>query len=227
VTDTTDKLATNTNSYQPVLLSKPVVLNKTAANPRVLNDMDQKAKQILVDIYDKDDNNVLLKSLTYIVEKANETIAGLQYTSKPKDIKVVSALKIRGKAVLLTLNSKEVVTWIREPLNEMEFSNGFSAESQIRERSYNLIAPRVPITFDPSDKKHLYKLEETNCLDKHIIRRAKWIKPVVRRRSGQANAYTILTLSSVNTANTLIRDGVYICGIKIRPTSRSKNPFNA
>jgi len=225
VTDTTDKLAANTNSYWSVLLSKPVVSNKTATNPRVLNNMDQKAKQILVDIYNKDDNNVLSKSLTYIVEKANETIAGLQCASKPKDIKVVLALKIRGKAVLLTLNSKEAVTWIREPLNETEFSNSFSAESQIRERSYNLIAPRVPITFDPSNEKHLHKLEETNCLDKHTIRREKWIKPVARRRSGQANAYAILTLSSVNTANTLIRDGVYICSIKIRPTKQKQEPI--
>ena len=141
VTNTADKIASDANSYRMALLSKPVAANKTAANPRVLSDMERKAKQILMDIYDKDDDNILSKSLTYIVEKANETIAGLKCASKPKDIKVVAALKMCGKAVLLTLSSKEAVNWIREPLNETEFSTDFSAESQIRERSFNLIAP--------------------------------------------------------------------------------------
>jgi len=225
VTDTTDKIASDTNSYQSALLSKPIVSNGTAANPRVLSDMDCKTKQILVDIYDKDDDNVLSKSLAFIVEKANKTIAGLHCASKPKDIKVVSALKTHRKALLLTLNSKEAVTWIREPLNKTEFSNGFSAESQIRERSFNLIAPRVPITFDPSDEKHLRELEETNCLDKNAIRKAKWIKPVARRRVDQTNTYAIITLSSVNTTNTLIRDGFYICSIKVRPTKQKQEPI--
>ena len=34
-----------------------------------------------MDIYDKDDNNILSKSLTGIIEKANETIAGLKCAS--------------------------------------------------------------------------------------------------------------------------------------------------
>ena len=225
VTNTTDKIASDANSYRTALLSKPVAANKTAADPRVLSDMERKAKQILVDIYDKDNDNILSKSLTYIVEKANETIAGLKCASKPKDIKVVAALKTRGKAVLLTLSSKEAVNWIREPLNETEFSTDFSAELQIRERSFNLIAPRIPITFDPSDEKHLRKIEESNCLDKHAIRRAKWIKPAERRRTGQANTYAIITLSSVDIADTIIRDGLYICSTKIRPTKQKREPI--
>ena len=129
VTSTTDKIASDANTYWKALLSKPAAASKTAANPRVLSNMEQKAKQILVDIFDKDDNNILSKSLMSIVEKANKTIAGLKCASKPKDIKVVAAVKMHGKAVLLTLNNKEAVNWIREPLNETEFSTGFSTKS--------------------------------------------------------------------------------------------------
>ena len=57
-------------------------------------------------------------------------------------------------------------------------------------------------------------------MDKHVIRRAKWIKPAERRQTGQANAYAIITLSSVDIANAIIRDGLYICGTKIRPTKQ-------
>jgi len=220
VTETMDKIASDTNSYQSALLSKPAQTNKNVIDPKVLSDMDRKVRQILMDIYNKDEDNILSKSLTAVIEKANETIAGLKCASKLKDIKVIMALKTHGKAVLLTLNSKEVVSWIREPLNEEEFLNGFSVESHIRERTFNLIVPRVPVIFNPSKEKHLHKIEETNCLDKNVIRKAKWIKPMGRRRLGQINAYVIITLSSADSANTLIRDGLYICSIKVRPTNK-------
>jgi len=225
VTDTTDKIASDTNSYRSALLSKPTQSNKNVIDPKVLSDMDCKARQILMDIYDKDEDNILSKSLTAIIEKANKTIAGLKCASKPKDIKVITALKTRGKAVLLMLNSKEAVSWIRELLNKEEFSNGFSAESHIRERTFNLIVPRVPVIFDPSEEKHLRKIKETNCLDKNVIRKAKWIKPMGRRRPGQTNAYAIITLSSADSANALIKDGLYICSIKVRPTKQKQEPI--
>ena len=96
VTDAADKIASDTSSYQNALLAKPVPSNKISADPRILNDMDCKAKQILMDIYDKDSNNILMKSLTAIVDKANETIVGIKDASKPKDIKVTMALKMQG-----------------------------------------------------------------------------------------------------------------------------------
>jgi len=225
VTDTTDKIASNTNSYQSALLSKPAQPNKTATDPKVLSDMECKARQILMDIYDKDEDNILSKSLTDIIEKANETIAGLKCASKPKDIKVIVALKTRSKAVLLMLNSKEAASWIREPLNKVEFSSGFSMESHIRARTFNLIVPRIPVIFDLSEEKHLHEVEETNCLDTNVIRKAKWIKPMGRRRLGQTNAYAIFTLTLVDSANTLIRDRLYICGIKVRPTKQKQEPI--
>jgi len=225
VTEATDKIASDTNSYRDALLSKPMPSNKTATDPKVLSDMDHKAKQILVTIWDKDDNNILTKSLTSMTEKANKAIAGIEDPSKPKDIKVTAALKMHSQAVLLILNSKEAASWIREPLNEIEFTKGFSPESHIRERSFNLIAPRVLVTFDPSEEKHLCEIEEMNCLDKNAISRAKWIKPLGRRKLGQTNAYTIITLSSADSANILIRDGLYICGIKVRPMKQKQEPI--
>ena len=40
VTDTTDKIASNTNSYRAVLLSKPAQPNKAVTDPKVLSDME-------------------------------------------------------------------------------------------------------------------------------------------------------------------------------------------
>jgi len=225
VTDAADKIASDTSSYQNALLAKLVPSNKISTDPRILNDMDCKAKQILMDIYDKDSNNILTKSLTAIVDKANKTIAGIKDASKPKDIKVTVALKMRGQTVLLTLNSKEAAKWIREPGNKEMFANRFSAEAHIRERSFNLIVPRVPITFKPSEGKHLQEIEEANNLDKNMLSKARWIKPVERRRPEQTHAYAIITLTSADSANILIRDGLVICSTKVRPTKQKHEPI--
>ena len=225
VTDTADKIASDTNLYRDVLLSKPTLSNRSTTDPRVINDMDRKAKQILVDIYDKDGNNILTKSLTAIIEKANKAISDIQDAKKPKDIKVIAALKTQGQAILLTLNSSKAVKWIREPGTEVIFAEEFSTEVHIRERAYSPIVPRVPVTFEPSNDKHLRKMEEANSLDKNTIRKARWIKLLERRRPEQTHAYAIITLISVDSANILIRDGLVICGTKVRPTKQKHKPM--
>jgi len=75
VTNATDKIALDNNSYRDALISKPTLSNRDSTDPRILSDMDRKAKQILVDIYDKDESNILTKSLTSIIDKANKAIA--------------------------------------------------------------------------------------------------------------------------------------------------------
>ena len=154
VTDTTAKFALEANSYRDAVLSKPSQTNKSKADPRVLSDMERRAKQILVDIYDNEADSILNKSLTSIVEKANEAIEAIEDADKPKDIKVLAALKARKHAILLTLNSKEAVSWLRYVTNEMAFTEKFSAESHIRERLHSLIVPRVPIIFEPDNDEH-------------------------------------------------------------------------
>jgi len=63
VTDTTDKIPSDTNSYRSALLSKPTQSNKNVIDPKVLSNMDRKARQILMDIYNKDEDNILSKML--------------------------------------------------------------------------------------------------------------------------------------------------------------------
>jgi len=59
----------------------------------------------------------------------------------------------------------------------------------------------------------------------YAICKARWIKPIERRRAGQTHAYTILSITSVERANTLIRDGLNICRARIRPTKQKAEPI--
>ena len=220
----TDKLASATTSYRDALVSKPLQANNAVADPKVLSSIECRSKQILIDIHDKAEDNILTKSLTSILEKANEAIDAITDSGKPADTKAIAALKTRDKAILLTFNSKEAVSWISSVFTRMEFTEKFSADSQVRQRSYNLIVPQVPIIFDPSNVNHLRELEEANNLSAAITR-AKWIKLLNRRRADQTNAYAILTLSLADCANLLIRDGLLICGTKVWPKKQKIEPI--
>lgn len=224
VMNVTDKIANTTQSYRDVLVARQTPSFKDSVDPKVLGDMDQRAKQILVDIFDGEGENTLDKSLTELLSKANEALDKMSDADKPEKVKVESVLKAKKNAVLLTLNSKEAAIWIREPGNEETFANAFSKGAHIREREYNLVAPRVPLTFEPSNPKHLREIEEANALPAHIIRKARWIKPAARRRAGQTHAYAILSIASVDIANKLIKDGIGICSSLIRPQKLKQEP---
>ena len=224
VTNVADKIASTTQSYKDVLVAGQAPLLKSSVDPKVLGDMDRKAKQILVDIFDEGDANTLGKSLMDLIAKANEALDSMVDTSKPANVKVESIFKTRKNAILLTLNSKEAANWVREPGNEETFANTFSKGVHIREWEYNLVAPRVLLMFEPENAKHLREIEEANSLPVLVIRKARWIKPTERRRVSQTHAYAILTVTSVDTANKLIKDGLGICSSFIRPTKLKHEP---
>ena len=181
VTDTTDKIATVTKTYRDALLTKTAQTHRSEVDPKVLGGLNHKAKQILVDVYGEEGDALLSQSLTAILEKANIVLATLDNVNRPGDAKFDSALKTRGHGILLTLNSKNTAKWINEYPAETNFCEAFSVGSIIRQRTYNLILPGIPLTLDPSQPKNLHEIEETNRLKVDSICKIRWIKPPNRR----------------------------------------------
>lgn len=192
VTSVADKIVDNTQSYCNALVARQPPMHKASINPKILRDIDQKAKQILIDVFVKEDAKTLEKSLTELITKANEVLNGMSDTDKPSVVKVEATFKTQKNTILLMLNSKEAVSWVKEVGNEETFANAFSKGVHIREWEYSLIAPRAPLTFEPDNQAHLREIEEANSLPVHIICRARWIKPAMHRCTGQTNAYAML-----------------------------------
>ena len=224
ITDTADRIATDTSNYRDAVLTRPAQTIRSNVDPKVLADIERKSRQILIQMPITDGTHTLGKSLTELSDKANEVIASIADSGKPKVAKVESGFKTRRGDLLLVLNSKEAASWIREPDIEMAFTKAFAEGSIIKARTYNLIVPRVPISFDPKDDKHIRELEETNGLRSKEIHKVKWIKPLERRRPDQTHAFAILTLFEVDSANRLIRDGLNICNARVRPTKQKLEP---
>jgi hypothetical protein len=223
VNDATAQFASTTRTYRDALAAQPNHPPTTMIDLKLKDDLARREKQILV-VTPSDALGG--KSLTEIKSKAEEAIAEMEdVRDRPEKVEVETVSITHSKAILLQLCSKEAAEWLRDPLIETKFTAKFAKDSLFIDRSYNIIVPRTPITFDPSNTEHLRELEECNNLDTNTIKKARWIKPVNRRREGQAHAYATLTLASPTTANDLIRNGIRICRVKTQPSKLKREPL--
>lgn len=223
VKDTTNTIASTTTTYRDALLSQPAQPTKAVSDLRLQDDIERKAKQILVRVYSDEMRD---KSLAAIKDMANKAITEIDETfERPEKVEVENVTLMRNGAVLLQLNTRQAADWLREPGRESKFADKFANDTFFINRNYNIIVPRTPITFNPTDEKHIREIEECNNLDKGTIRKARWIKPAERRREGQTHAYASLAISSPTSANRLIRSGITICGATSSPFKMKQEPM--
>ena len=222
--DTSNKLTTTMGSYKDMLMTAPrppMASNAVGANrstptdPRISRDIERKSKQVLVDIFNKE---VVNQSLEELKARFNKLIREAEDVEKPEgNVEVQQIIKLKNGGLILQFGSKEIAEWFRQPQIELNILPQIDSSATIKERSFQLLVPRVPVTFEPTKEEHLRELEEQNNVHSKRIRKAKWIKPIYRRALGQQLAHLALTVSTPEDAYILIRDGIYICGVKTYP----------
>ena len=225
VSNKTSLIAETATNYRDAVVNGTTHSNRTNTDPKLLSDLERKAKQLLLDFDDPKDNIGQTKSNAELKDKANEVLDALEGTERPDTVKVENITKVRNGALLFQMNSKEAANWLKEPDNQNAFTKQFADGSNFRSRQFNVMAPRIPIIFNPGDRKQLREVEGTNGYRKYTILKARWIKPEARRRPEQTHAFAIFTLTSAEDANRIIRDGINICGHRIRPEKLKQEPI--
>ncbi|KAI0706675.1 hypothetical protein C8Q76DRAFT_629637 [Earliella scabrosa] len=132
----------------------------------------------------------------------------------PKDTTIESAKIQRHGDVVFTLSCTSAAKWLLRQHVATAFARKMGMEARVVERTYKLVAERVPIDFDPQDSATLRAVEEAHGLKSEAIARADWIKPVERRRLGQRFAYLMLTVTGVEQANRALR-GLTLAGRRV------------
>jgi hypothetical protein len=194
----------------------------TYPDPRILRDMDRRAKQILIDTIDPEVVNL---SLAELKEKVRTSIASVTNPPPPQNVEILEVSKLKKGGITVLFGSKEIIDWMKDRDPEFGFLSAFSRDAELSKRSYLVLVPRVPLTFDPSNDTHLREVEEANALPTGVIQKARWIKPIYRRAPGQRAAHAIFTLDEITVANRCIRDGIYVCGLRIRPSRLKHEPL--
>ena len=194
------------------MLAKPNNSNRAVADPKVLINADRRSRQILIEYDAIEENATLNISLLELKDKANRIIVEMDDPARPESVAVENVTRTRNRSLLLLVNTKEAADWLRDPNVEYKFVDKYAIGASFKVRSYNVLLRWVPITLDPTNRTHHREIEEVNGLPEHMIKNMRWIKPIVRRRAGQTKAHATITLSSADTANKIIRDGIDICG---------------
>ena len=225
---TTDQLSNMMTSYKEALLTaatsapraNAMQTVKVSEDPRLTRDLDRKSRQLLIELGKE---TVESKSASELKGKIEAALSSLD-PSPPEGATVQEINKLRNRGVVIQLASKEAANWLREPFNKVAFTEKLDANAYIKDRTYPLVVPRVPISFDPQNQEHLREVETINNLAPNSVSKARWIKPMYRRHAKQTVAYATLSLNSANEANRLIRDGMYICSNRTYPKRLKYEP---
>ncbi len=84
-------------------------------------------------------------------------------------------------------------------------------EAQIVEQLYKLVVKGIPVSFEPSGTAGLWVLEEANSLKTGTLNCTEWIKPPEKRHPRQCTAFLLLTISSIEQANQVLK-GLTVIG---------------
>ena len=229
VADTSTQLACTATNYKDALLrsgeQQPRLRSPVQspwADPKILRDVDRKTRQILIDTLDI---KLLEASLSEIKEKVSGTINSVTSTPPPQDTTIVEISKLRKGGFTVLFKHKEMVDWLQDSGVEFDFTSQLADDAMIIKRTYSILVPRVPLTFNPDDEKHLREVEECNEFPEGTIAKARWIKPINRRAPGQKSAHVIFAVKEVGIANVSIRDGIRVCGLRIYPSRLKHEPM--
>jgi hypothetical protein len=214
-----------TYTYRDALIGNPTHdsggRRKQFSEEEISTATDRKERQVLISL---DENQLTTHSNETLLEKAEHAISLILEPPPPVDVNIVQVSKIRKNAVIINLDTKEAARWLKRPEVSASFTASFLTGSTIKRRQFPLLAPRIPLTFDPGNPVHIGEVEEANLLNTDSIAKARWIKPAYRRSLGQKTAHATFLFNDAESANLCIKDGMYVCGVKIFPSRLKQEP---
>ena len=227
MSDSSNKLTNTMSSYKDALMKAPIPQQQDQAgrkvdanDPRIVRDQNRKACQVLIDIFNKDMVNHSLKEL----KSSFNNLIGIEPTEPLCDANVQHITKLRNGGLILQFETKEAAEWFKQTKILSSILPKIDSSATLKNRTFQILVPRVPVTFETEKEDSLRKLEEQNSMKDGILRKARWIKPTYRRALGQRYAHLALSVSSLGEANIIIRDGIYICGTKVYPRKLKIEP---
>ena len=183
-----------------------------------------KDRQILLDF--EPDHPTLSKNPTkrQLIDFFQKAISKLDDTGKPIiHIKAISTTK--NKSPIIELNSPEAANWLKDPSRRRAFLDHLGGKVLVKDRLYHLVVPFLPTSVRTDDAATLRSIERESDIAEHSASRMKWIKDPSRRGSRQRVAHALLSITSPQAANQLIKEGLYLDQTKYHPRKDRKEPL--
>ena len=124
-----------------------------------------KRQQVLIDFKKTEELQLEVmdeKTLTRKATDALYTIFTAATDPKPAEVKLKSGILLRNGGLLLELNSNKAANWLRGDGVITNFLENLGSGASIKNRTYQVIVQFVPVTFDPTNDKHVKDFEGNN-----------------------------------------------------------------
>ena len=140
VNDTMDKIANTTSTYCDALMARDANPIRSNADPKVLNNLDRRARQVMIGHSLNEENSTLGTSLLDLKDKANRIVTEIDDPTRPEVVTVENVTRTRNGSLLLLFNSKEAADWLRESDVEGKFLDKFAIGASIKGRSFSVMS---------------------------------------------------------------------------------------
>ena len=99
---------------------------------------------------------------------------------------LVAASKLKSSRtfhsnVTLQFETKEAADWFKQPDILLSILPRIDSSAKLKNRAYQILVPRVPVTFKTNSEDSLRELEEQNGMKDSVLLKAWWIKLTYRR----------------------------------------------
>ena len=116
-------------------------------------------------------------------------------------------------------------TWVRDPTRKLILTESLGGSVHVKDRTYNLLIPFVPIATKIDDSLTLCSIEQDNKIPRNSITMMKWIKDPSRREGNQRVAHALMSLNSPKAVNRLIIEGMYYNAGKLQAHKDKRDPL--
>ncbi|KAF9443080.1 hypothetical protein P691DRAFT_680264 [Macrolepiota fuliginosa MF-IS2] len=126
----------------------------------------------------------------------------------------IAVKKLKNGGTVFELGSKVGAEWIKQSSIQGEFIKNLDTEATIKDRTIQLKVKFVPMYHN----KHMEALKRStitvNGMEDRQVRGVRWLKNLVRWRSGQTVAMLVITLGGVKlmTVEDILRQGILLAG---------------
>ncbi|KAG1818916.1 hypothetical protein EV424DRAFT_1323538, partial [Suillus variegatus] len=109
----------------------------------------------------------------------------------PEKADFTSVRKLKRGGALFEVDSPDTKLWLNTPSNGKAFAQEFG-DTTIKDRTFQVIAEYVPISFNHESSSDLREIEERSNLSPGTMVKAKWIKPVARHNPGWRTVFCVI-----------------------------------
>jgi len=185
-----------------------------------------KERQILIDFPSSSQLATGKSSHAQLVERVKKALTSLPRNENTPEMETRTIMQFRQGGMVIEFMTKEAADHLRTDANAKEkFLQNLDTNATLKERSYLVVVPFMPLYFKPSENTNLRQMGLENGWNKGTVLTARWIKPVEKRKSTQTVAHILITFADPSTANMAIQSGITVDQLKLWPKKNRREPL--